>query len=57
METSQFAGGTTFNAATGEVRRDHTTTRLEPQPALVLSLLIQRVGSLQVASGREPDQN
>ena len=46
METSKFVGGITFNAATGEVRRDHTTRRLEPQPALVLSLLIHRAGDL-----------
>jgi DNA-binding winged helix-turn-helix (wHTH) protein len=46
MGITRFVGGTTFNAETGEVGRDHTITRLEPQPALVLSLLIHRAGSL-----------
>jgi DNA-binding winged helix-turn-helix (wHTH) protein len=41
-----FAGGTTFDPATGEVRRGGATTRLEPQPALVLSLLIRHAGQL-----------
>jgi DNA-binding winged helix-turn-helix (wHTH) protein len=46
MAITRFVGGTTFNAETGEVCRDHSIRRLEPQPALVLSLLIHRAGSL-----------
>jgi DNA-binding winged helix-turn-helix (wHTH) protein len=46
MAMSHFVGGTTFNAATGEVCRDRTIRRLEPQPTLVLTLLIHRAGGL-----------
>ena len=35
-----------FDPATGEVRRDGTVYRLEPQPAALLALLLSRAGEL-----------
>lgn len=42
----RFAGGSEFDDATGEVRRDGAVTRLERQPAAVLALLAARPGDL-----------
>jgi DNA-binding winged helix-turn-helix (wHTH) protein len=42
----QFIGGCEFDEASGEVRRDGISTRLEPQPAAVLALLARRAGDL-----------
>jgi DNA-binding winged helix-turn-helix (wHTH) protein len=42
----QFIGGCEFDEASGEVRRDGVSTRLEPQPAAVLALLARRAGDL-----------
>jgi DNA-binding winged helix-turn-helix (wHTH) protein len=42
----RFAGGCEFDEKSGEVRRNGTTARLEPQPAALLSLLAQRAGDL-----------
>jgi DNA-binding winged helix-turn-helix (wHTH) protein/TolB-like protein len=36
----------TFDPATGELRRNGTTTRLEPQPARVLAVLAERAGEI-----------
>lgn len=38
--------GRTFDSDTGEVRSDARTTRLEPQPAALLALLLDRAGVL-----------
>jgi DNA-binding winged helix-turn-helix (wHTH) protein len=46
MAISRFAGGCEFDSTSGEVRRDDTTVRLEPQPAAVLSLLLSRAGEI-----------
>lgn len=35
-----------FNSSTGEIRRENTTVRLEPQPAAVLAALAARHGEL-----------
>ena len=39
-------GTAEFDAATGEIRRNGVVTRLEPQPAAVLALLLARTGEL-----------
>ncbi|MGE3886738.1 MAG: transcriptional regulator [Vicinamibacterales bacterium] len=39
-------GHSDFDSATGEVRRDGRTVRIEPQPAAVLTLLAARPGEL-----------
>ena len=41
----RFAG-VTFDPVTGELRRNGTTTRLEPQPARVLAVLVERAGEV-----------
>jgi DNA-binding winged helix-turn-helix (wHTH) protein len=46
VRTYRFGDDTEFDELTGEVRRGHTITRLEPQPALVLALLARRAGEL-----------
>jgi DNA-binding winged helix-turn-helix (wHTH) protein len=35
-----------FNASAGELRRGEVTTRLEPQPARVLAVLVERPGEV-----------
>jgi len=46
MASYRFADGSEFDATSGEVRRNGTTIRLEPQPAAVLALLAFRAGDL-----------
>ena len=46
MAAFRFIGGVQFDAASGEVRRDGTVVRLEPQPAAVLALLAGRRGDV-----------
>jgi DNA-binding winged helix-turn-helix (wHTH) protein len=42
----RFSNGITFNVTTGDVSRDGTVVRLEPQPAAVLATLAARAGEL-----------
>ena len=46
MGSYRFIGGLEFDVASGELRRDGTVTRLEPQPAAVLALLAGRAGDV-----------
>jgi DNA-binding winged helix-turn-helix (wHTH) protein len=46
MSRYRFSGGVEFDPASGELRRNGTITRLEPQPAAVLALLAARAGEV-----------
>jgi DNA-binding winged helix-turn-helix (wHTH) protein len=46
MTIHRFADGWAFDAASGELHRDGTLVRLEPQPAALLALLAGRPGEL-----------
>ena len=46
VPTTRFVGGIEFDGATGELRRDGTVVRLEPQPSAVLAELVARAGEL-----------
>ena len=41
-----FVDGVTFDPASGELRRGGEVSRLEPQPAALLALLVARAGTL-----------
>jgi DNA-binding winged helix-turn-helix (wHTH) protein len=42
----RFTDGRSFDPATGEVRAGAAVTRLEPQPAALLTLLVDRAGTV-----------
>lgn len=46
MGTHRFTGGREFDPASGELSRDGTVVRLEPQPAAVLAILAARAGQV-----------
>jgi DNA-binding winged helix-turn-helix (wHTH) protein len=46
MGSYQFIGGRDFDPASGELCRNGTITRLEPQPAALLALLASRPGEV-----------
>jgi DNA-binding winged helix-turn-helix (wHTH) protein len=46
MGSYRFIGGREFDVGSGELRRDGTITRLEPQPAAVLALLAFHAGDV-----------
>jgi len=46
MASYRLIGDCEFDAASGELRRNGTVTRLEPQPAMVLALLAERPGDV-----------
>jgi DNA-binding winged helix-turn-helix (wHTH) protein len=46
MRRCRFISGWEFDVASGELRRDGTSVRLEPQPAALLALLASRAGEV-----------
>ena len=46
MGSYRFVGGCEFDVASGELRREGASTRLEPQPAAVLALLALHAGDV-----------
>lgn len=46
MATYRLVNGHEFDSESGEVRGPHATTRLEPQPAALFALFLERAGSV-----------